>query len=193
MTYPSEAQFEAALIAELSNKGWEKTVLKNPTEADLLNNWAQILFENNRERDRLNDTPLTTSEMQQILEQINALRTPLKLNGFINGKTVAITRDNPADTLHLGKEVSLKIYDRREIAAGQSRYQIVQQPRFKSQSKILNDRRGDLMLLINGMPVIHVELKKSGVAMEPQEALYFANPGPGWQIQQRLLFSLGGF
>lgn len=28
---------------------------------------------------------------------------------------------------------------------------------------MLNDRRGDLMLLINGMPVIHIELKKSGV------------------------------
>ena len=65
--------------------------------------------------------------------------------------------------LHLGKEVSLKIYDRREIAAGQSRYQIVQQPKFPTKSKLLNDRRGDLMLLINGMPVIHIELKKSGV------------------------------
>jgi hypothetical protein len=68
--------------------------------------------------------------MQQIMEQITALRTPLRLNGFINGKTVAITRDNPADTLHCGKEVSLKIYDRHEIAAGQSRYQIAQQPKY---------------------------------------------------------------
>ena len=222
MTYPSEAQFEAALIAELFNKGWEKAVLKNPTEADLLNNWAQILFENNRERDRLNDTPLTDGEMQQILEQITSLRTPLKLNGFINGKTVAITRDNPADTLHLGKEVSLKIYDRREIAAGQSRYQIVQQPRFKSQSKILNDRRGDLMLLINGMPVFHIELKKSGVAvsqayhqiekysqaglftgifalvqvfvaMEPQETVYFANPGPDGKFNKDFYFHWADF
>ena len=98
--------------------------------------------------------------MQQILEQIKELKTPLKLNGFINGKTVSITRDNPHDRLHFGKEVSLKIYDRMEIAAGQSRYQIVQQPRFKSRSKILGDRRGDLMLLINGMPLIHIELKK---------------------------------
>lgn len=100
--------------------------------------------------------------MQQIVEQITYLRTPLKLNGFINGKTVSITRDNPTDTLHFGKEISLKIYDRREIAAGQSRYQIAQQPKFKSKSKTLNDRRGDLMLLINGMPVIHIELKKVG-------------------------------
>lgn len=222
MTYTTEAQFEAALIAELSNKGWEKAVLKNSTEADLLNNWAQILFENNRERDRLNDTPLTDGEMQQILEQIASLRTPLKLNGFINGKTVAITRDNPADTLHLGKEVSLKIYDRREIAAGQSRYQIVQQPRFKSQNKILNDRRGDLMLLINGMPVFHIELKKSGVAvsqahnqiekyaqeglftglfalvqvfvaMEPQETVYFANPGPDGKFNKDFYFHWADF
>ena len=93
-----------------------------PSEADLLANWKQILFENNRGKDRLNEVPLTDGEMQQIMEQITALRTPLRLNGFINGKTVAITRDNPADWLHFGKEVSLKIYDRHEIAAGQSRY-----------------------------------------------------------------------
>ena len=30
----------------------------------------------------------------QIIEQIVELRTPMRLNGFINGKTVTITRDN---------------------------------------------------------------------------------------------------
>lgn len=138
-------------------------MISHPTEQDLIDNWANILFENNRGIDRLNNYPLTNGEMQQIMEQINNLRTPLKLNGFINGKTVSIIRDNPNDKQHFGKEISLKIYDRREIAAGQSRYQIVQQPVFPAKSKILNDRRGDLMLLINGMPVIHIELKKSGI------------------------------
>ena len=47
--------------------------------------------------------------------------------------------------LHFGKEVSLKIYDRHEIAAGQSRYQIVSQPQFKRQSPLAHDRRGDVM------------------------------------------------
>ncbi|MFA5650821.1 MAG: type I restriction endonuclease [Proteiniphilum sp.] len=108
---------------------------------------------------------LTEGEMQQIIEQIIELRTPLKLNGFINGKTVSITRDNPEDVLHFGKEVSLKIYDRHEIAAGQSRYQIVQQPQYKGAKRIMHDRKGDLMLLINGMPVIHIELKRSGVSV----------------------------
>ena len=160
MSFTKEPEFEAALIALLSKKGWEKEVIKNPTEKELMDNWAKILFENNRGIDRLNDSPLTDGEMQQILEQINTLRTPLKLNGFINGKTVSIVRDNPDDALHFGKTISLKIYDRLEIAAGQSRYQIAQQPRYTSKSTILNNRRGDLMLLINGMPVIHIELKK---------------------------------
>jgi type I restriction enzyme R subunit len=222
MTFTKEAEFEQALILALSKKGWEKEVIKNPTEADLLRNWANILYENNRSIDRLNDTPLTDGEMQQIIEQITELRTPLKLNGFINGKTVSITRDNPDDKLHFGKEISLKIYDRREIAAGQSRYQIAQQPAFKSKSKILNDRRGDLMLLINGMPVIHVELKRSGVsvsqayhqiekysnegiftglfslvqifvAMEPDETVYFANPGHDGKFNKDFYFHWADF
>ena len=162
-TFKTEAQFEQAFIEVLTHKGWESKILKHKTEAELLQNWANILFENNRQQDRLNDVPLTATEMQQIIEQIKELKTPLKLNGLINGKTVAIKRDNPADSLHLGKEVSLKIYDRQEIAAGQSRYQIVQQPKFERGSPLRNDRRGDVLLLINGMPVIHVELKRSGV------------------------------
>ena len=112
MIFNKESDFEEALIKILSEKGWEKEVLKNYSEQDLLQNWANILFENNRDIDRLNDYPLTDGEMQQILEQIKNLRTPLKLNGFINGKSVSVIRDNPDDKLHFGKEVSLKIYVR---------------------------------------------------------------------------------
>lgn len=210
MIFDKEAPFEEAVIAVLKQHGWDDAegVLRYPTEQDLIDNWAKILFQNNAGIDRLNGCPLTQGEMAQIVEQIETLKTPLALNGFINGKTVAITRDNPDDKLHLGKEVSLKIYDRQEIAAGQSRYQIAQQPVYPAKNKIQNDRRGDLCLLINGMPVIHIELKRSGipvsqatgqiekyahegvftglfrlvqifVGMTPDEARYFANPGSG--------------
>lgn len=218
MAFEKEADFEAAIINLLTEKyGWEPEILRYQTEEDLIQNWKQILFENNREVDRLNDVPLTDSEMQQILDHITRLRTPLKLNGFINGKTVAIKRDNPADTLHVGKEVSLKIYDRQEIAAGQSRYQIAQQPVFKARSAVLPNRRGDFILLINGMPLIHCELKRSGVdvsqaynqiekyahegvfsglfslvqlfiAMQPEETVYFANPGPDGTFNKDFYF-----
>ena len=222
MVFSKEADFEQALIDLLKTKGWEDKVLKNYSEADLIRNWADILFENNRGVDRLNDYPLTDGEMQQILEQIETLRTPLRLNGFINGGSVSVTRDNPDDKAHLGKEVSLKIYERREIAAGQSRYQIAEQPKFPTKSKLMNDRRGDLMLLINGMPVIHIELKKTGVpvsqataqiekyagegifsglfslvqifvAMNPDETLYYANPGPEGTFNSNYYFHWADF
>jgi type I restriction enzyme R subunit len=221
MIYTDELQFEHDLVEVLKTKGWESEVLKNPTEKDLIENWKNILFQNNRGIDRLNQCPLTDTEMQQILEQITRLRTPLRLNGFINGTTVSIVRDNPDDKDHIGKEISLKIYDRNEIAAGQSRYQIAEQPIFKT-SEILNNRRGDLMLLINGMPVIHIELKRSNVdvsqaayqiekyahegvytglfslvqifvAMEPKETLYFANPGPDGKFNNKFYFHWADF
>ena len=208
MFYDKESDFEDDLVAVLKRHGWTDGVLEYPTEQDLISNWANILFDNNKGIDRLNGQRLTKGEMAQILEQIETLRTPLALNSFINGKTVSIKRDNPKDEAHYGKEISLKIYDRQEIAAGQSRYQIARQPIYPAKNKMLNDRRGDICLLINGMPVIHIELKKSGipisqatnqiakyahegvftglfrlvqvfVAMNPDDAVYFANPGEG--------------
>ena len=216
--YTSELNFESDFIKSLQENGWTDGVLKNPTEKDLLDNWAKILFENNRQQDRLSDYPLTETEMQQVIDKINELKYPIKLNSFINGRTISIIRDNPDDVLHKGKEISLKIYDRQEIAAGQSRYQIAEQPIFRKKSPILNDRRGDVMLLINGMPLFHIELKKSNVsiiqatnqiekyahegiynsgiyqlvqifvAMTPEETVYFANPGPEGKFNPSFYF-----
>lgn len=53
MAYSKESDFEDALIKILSEKGWEKAVLKNYTEQQLIQNWADIFFENNRSIDRL--------------------------------------------------------------------------------------------------------------------------------------------
>ena len=202
--FNKEADFENALIALLATKSWEKEVLRHPTEEDLIANWQAHLNKTNQHIDKL-DVPLIRSEMNQILEQVQALKTPYALNGFINGKTVSIKRENEASR-HFGKEVSLDIFDREEISAGKSRYQIAQQPRFTPRSDLYPKQRGDLMLLINGMPMFHIELKRSGVpisqatnqieryhkagafsgifslvqvfvAMTPEECRYFANTG----------------
>lgn len=202
--FNKEADFENALIALLTTKSWEKEVLRYPTEEDLIANWQAHLNKTNQHIDKL-DVPLIRSEMNQILEQVQALKTPYALNGFINGKTVAIKREHKASR-HFGKEVSLDIFDREEISAGKSRYQIAQQPQFTPRSDLYPKQRGDLMLLINGMPMFHIELKRSGVpisqatyqieryhetgafsgifslvqvfvAMTPEECRYFANTG----------------
>ena len=218
MSYDSEAKFEADLIKCLvEEKGWKDGVLPYKNEEDLIQNWADIIYENNRNIDRLEDYKITSGEMQQIMEQIKLLKTPLKLNGFINGGYVQITRDNEDDKHNFGKTVSLKIFDRNEIAAGRTRYQIAKQPIFNAKNDIYPNRRGDFCLLINGMPLIHVELKKSGVpvseaqyqiqkylhegvftglfslvqifvAMNPEECVYLANPGSYDKFRKNFCF-----
>ena len=75
MVYERESDFEEAVIAVLKQHGWDDAdgVIKYPTEADLIRNWADILFRNNSGIDRLNGCPLTKGEMDQIIEQIETL------------------------------------------------------------------------------------------------------------------------
>ena len=221
--FEKESAFELALCHLLSEHGWSSEVLVQPTEEELVQNWADIIFDMNRDRERLGNYPLTPTEIQQIIDKVNMCGNPYKVNKFINGKFVSIKRDNPDDTFNNGKEVYLKIFDPTEISAGQSRYQIVRQPRFRATHPLAGDRRGDVMLLINGMPVIHVELKRSRVdvsqavfqlkrymhegifssgifsmvqifvAMTPEKTLYFANPGAENRFQKEFQFHWADF
>lgn len=210
-----EANFEKDFIEELINGKWEKEVIKNPTEEDLINNWANIIFCNNR--GLLRDVPLSKTEMDQIIEQVRINgRNPIRANQFLSGRSVSITRDSDSkDTEHAGKPIFLDIFNPSEIAGGSTRYQIAEQPIFKTPSKY-NDRQGDVMLLINGIPVIHIELKAdnheineaiyqingyleerafTGIygfvqvffAITPNDAVYFPNPGTANRFNDSLI------
>ena len=207
MPFKNEKEFEDALVAKLTqlDNQWSREILEYKSEEELIDNWAMILFSNNNTKDTLNDCPLTKTEMGQIITQISG-DSPFAINRRLNARYISITRDNPRDTLHNGKRVDLFLFDKDEIAAGRSVYQIARQPKLPIASEILGDRRGDLMLLINGMPLFHIELKNTPVkveqacnqiskymqhgvftgffslvqvfvAMTPTETLYFANPG----------------
>lgn len=205
--FTKELEFEKRLAEMLTQHGWEEHILYNPTEADLLKNWASIIWNNNRDINRLGDFPLTDGEMAQIVQAFDNCKNPYERNQLLIGEYVQITRDNRQDANNYRKPVYLKLFDSREINAGQSTYQIVRQPKFGTSHPLASDRRGDVMLLINGMPLIHIELKRSGVdvsqaanqikkythegvfgrgifslvqifvAMTPEKTLYFANPG----------------
>lgn len=221
--FTKESDFENALVELLSKHGWESQVINNPTEEQLIQNWAEIIYNNNRDQNRLGEFPLTNGEMQQIITQVDALQTPYKANEFITGGWVKIKRDNDQDKNNCGREVYLKIFDADEIRAGQSVYQIARQPQFKTQHQLASSRRGDVMLLINGMPLIHIELKRSGVdvsqavnqikkyahegvfgngifslvqifvAMTPEKTLYFANPGKSENYSPSFYFHWADF
>ena len=218
-----ELDFEQALADLLPQHGWEPQVIKNPTEEILIKNWAAIIYNNNRDMNRLGDFPLTDSEMQQIMTQVDNLKNPYEVNKFINGGQVMIKRDNQDDKINYGKEVYLTIFNAQEIRAGQSVYQIVRQPKFQTKHPLASTRRGDVMLLINGMPIIHIELKRSGVdvtqavnqikkyahegvfsrgifslvqifvAMTPEKTLYFANPGESKNFSPSFYFHWADF
>lgn len=223
MSFRNEKEFEDALVAKLTqlNNQWSRDILEYKTEKELIDNWASILFSNNNQTDKLNGCPLTETEMAQIITQING-ESPFAINRRLNGKYISIIRDNPKDTLHNGKRVDLFLFDKDEVAAGKSVYQIARQPKFPIPSEVFGDRRGDLMLLINGMPLFHIELKNSPikaeqacnqiskymqhgvftgffslvqvfVAMTPEETLYFANPGRDRVFNSDYFFHWGDF
>ena len=217
-----EQNFEADFIALLQQSGWEKQVLKNYTVEDLIANWRQILFERNRAL--LHGVPLSDDEMQQVLDGLRQYAdTPVKANHFLNSaeRGLPIRRDRDSeDTAHAGKEVYLDLFRAREIAGGSSRYQIAEQTKFVSTHPNYPDRRGDITLLIDGIPVIQIELKASGVdvfeattqlqkytqenifkgfmglvqvfwAISPEDALYFANPGSHDRFHPAFFFHWG--
>ncbi len=216
-----ELNFESDFIKLLTTAGWEPEILYNRTVDDLIANWRQIVFERNRAC--LNNVPLSDEEMYQLMDAIKQqANTPVKANHFLNtaDRGVAIKRDKESkDIAHAGKEVYLNLFDCREIAGGSSRYQIAEQTIFHTGEKY-PDRQGDVTLLIDGIPVIHIELKASGVdvyeactqirkytkegiftgfmgmvqvfwAITPEDALYFANPGSADRFNSSFFFHWG--
>ena len=179
----------------------------------------KVIFSNRFEKEKLDDYSTNLETDNAIAPTFSEANDFLK---FIQKNRRSIpSKERIADKDKFIKTV-YELSNSFEIAAGQSRYQIVQQPKFPTKSKLLNDRRGDLMLLINGMPVIHIELKKSGipvsqacnqiekyshegifsglfslvqifVAMEPNEAVYFANPGPDGKFNPDYYFHWADF
>ena len=54
---------------------WNEVIM-NPTEEQLVENWARIIYDNNREIDKLGNHPLTASEMQQVMDKVNMVSSP---------------------------------------------------------------------------------------------------------------------
>ena len=206
LQFATEAEFEEALVTRLCTKNrWSGGILINPTEQDLIDNWARILFENNQQEYRLNGVPLSESEKKTLVNHLSSITDPSAMHQLLQGKYIELVRDNPQDTVNHGRPVQLQIFDPRQIAGGDSTYQIAQQPQFTRRIQEDRNRRGDILLLIWGLPLIHVELKNHGhttdeavwqirkymqqgvytgimnamqafVAMTPEELVYFARP-----------------
>lgn len=124
------------------------------TEEDLWNNFKYILEQNNKAK--LDDTPLSESEFAKVKNDIshasfyNAGKWLVGENGKVY---VHVQRGN--ETLHL------VVMNNEHVAGGSSVYEVINQYQaFKDESDEQGrDRRFDVTLLINGIPMIHIELK----------------------------------
>lgn len=125
------------------------------TEEDLWNNFRYILEQNNK--DRLNGEPLSDTEFEQVKNQLQ-FSSFYKAGEWLVGENGKVMVHVQRDT----ERLHLIVMNHEHIAGGSSVYEVINQYRAladeESQTKA-QDRRFDVTLMINGLPMIHIELK----------------------------------
>ncbi len=141
MAYQSEQQLEDNLIAQLSMQGFEVVALKD--NAALESNLKKQL-------EKVNDCSLSDSEFKQVLNKLE------KGNIFTKAKTL---RDQ--------LDVSLDNGDSRHLTllcndVSKNTFQVAQQITVKG----VYTNRYDVTILVNGLPLIQIELKRRGIELK---------------------------
>lgn len=158
MKSQSELAFENEVVDYLTKIGgvkqWEyKKDIK--TTEQLWDNFKMILEQNNRAR---LDEPLSVTEFNQVKKIIASIESPYQAGQFLYGvngvSEIEVDLDN-------GKHVFLTVFDQAQVGGGNTVYQVVSQIK---RPKVIDgkpNRRFDVTLLINGLPIIQIELKKA--------------------------------
>ena len=156
ITFTSESELEQNLINQLISGDSQWTYRKDlNTEEKLWVNLREKLERNNK--DVLNGVNLTEQEFRQVQNQLsfaNFYDAAKWLAGENGVAKVQVQREDAS----LGT-VRLKVLNRADIAGGMSSYEVINQFQSFKQSADDRDRRFDVTLLINGLPLIHIELK----------------------------------
>lgn len=148
--YQSEAELERALIRLLTTQGYE--YLPIHTEGDLIKNLRTQL-------EKLNDYVFTDSEWEQFFADCIANN-----NEGIVEKTRKIQSDH-IQTLHRdnGMTKNISLIDKKNIH--NNFLQVINQYEVGTEDGANHDNRYDVTVLVNGLPLIHIELKRRGVAI----------------------------
>lgn len=123
------------------------------TTDQLWDNFKKILERHNQ--DTL-DNPLSTVEFNQVKRIISDLETPYQAGQFLYGMNGVSQIEVDLDD---GRHVFLTVFDQKQIGAGDTVYQVVNQIRRPAKITGKRDCRFDTTLLINGLPVIQIEEK----------------------------------
>ena len=146
--YQSEAQLERALIKQLADQGYDYAKIKD--EAALLENLRLQL-------EALNDIRLSDSEWARLLPMIsNEQMTILDKTEMLQGKGYIL--DMKLDN---GQTKNIKLIDKQNIY--NNRLQVINQ---YEENRGTYKNRYDVTILVNGLPMVHIELKKRGVPIK---------------------------
>ena len=152
-----EAIIEKKLIEQLEYGDSQWTYREDlKTEEDLWANFKYILEQNNK--DRLNGEKLTDSEFEQVKNQLR-FSSFYKAGEWLVGENGKVMVHVQRDT----ERLHLVVMNHEHIAGGSSVYEVINQYNALAADEDGNtperDRRFDVTLMINGLPMIHIELK----------------------------------
>lgn len=148
-----EAVIEQKLIEQLIY-GDSQWIYRNDlkTEEDLWNNFKYILEQNNKER--LNGEHLSDSEFEQVKNQLQ-FSSFYKAGEWLVGENGKVMVHVQRDT----ERLHFVVMNHEHIAGGSSVYEVINQYRALADEDSRQNRRFDVTLMINGLPLIHIELK----------------------------------
>ena len=152
-----ESMIEEKLIEQLIYGDSQWTYREDlKTEEDLWANFRYILEQNNK--DRLDGEGLSDSEFEQVKNQLQ-FSSFYKAGEWLVGENGKVMVHVQRDT----EKLHLVVMNYEHIAGGSSVYEVINQYKaLKSDdedSTDVRDRRFDVTLMINGLPMIHIELK----------------------------------
>ena len=154
-----ESAIESKLIEQLVYGESQWTYRPDiKTEEDLWNNFRYILEQNNK--DRLDGESLSDAEFEQVKNQLQ-FSSFYKAGEWLVGENGKVQVHVQRDT----KRIHLVVMNHEHIAGGSSVYEVINQySALASDDDVSGEdssrnRRFDVTLLINGLPMIHIELK----------------------------------
>ncbi len=124
------------------------------TTSQLWDNFKQILEQHNQ---NVLEHPMSEVEFNQVKKIISDLHTPYEAGQFLYGLNGVSQIEIDLDD---GRHVFLTVFDQKQIGAGDTVYQVVNQIERPAVINGKKNRRFDTTLLINGLPMIQIEEKK---------------------------------
>lgn len=124
------------------------------TTEQLWDNFKKILERHNQ---NTLDCPLSVTEFNQVKRIISDLHTPYQAGQFLYGLNGVSQVEVDLDD---GRHVFLTVFDQKQVGAGDTVYQVVNQIERPAVITGKQNRRFDTTLLINGLPIIQIEEKR---------------------------------